>query len=84
MIDKRRLKVRDIKEKPEFEMLTNIGFYIISSKILRNLKIKSKIDMNVLIKNLLKKNKKVGYYKINERSWIDIGQWDEYKKTFPL
>lgn len=84
LIDKRRLKVRDIKEKPEFEMLTNIGFYIISSKILRNLKIKSKIDMNVLIKNLLKKNKKIGYYKINERSWIDIGQWDEYKKTFPL
>ena len=56
MIDKRGLKVRDIKkEKPEFEMLTNIGFYIISSKILKNLKIKSKIDMNVLIKSLLKK-----------------------------
>lgn len=84
VIDKKNMQVKDMMEKPEFEMLTNIGFYIISSKILKNLKIKSKIDMNELIKSLLKKNKRIGYYKINERYWTDIGQWEEYKKAFPL
>ena len=84
VIDKKNMQVKDMMEKPEFEMLTNIGFYIISSEILKNLKIKSKIDMNELIKFLLKKNKRIGYYKINEKYWTDIGKWDEYKKAFPL
>ena len=84
IVDHKSMRVMDMKEKPEFKMLTNIGFYIISSKIIKNLKIKSKIDMNELIKILLKKNKKIGFYKINEKSWIDIGQWEEYKKAFPL
>ena len=83
-IDHESMKVKSMEEKPEFEMLTNIGFYIMSHKTLKNLKIKSKIDMNELINDLLKKNRRVGYYKISEKSWIDIGRWEEYKKTFPI
>lgn len=83
-IDHESMRVKSMEEKPEFEMLTNIGFYIMSSKTLKNLKIKSKIDMNELISDLLKKNRRVGYYKISEKSWIDIGRWEEYKKTFPI
>lgn len=83
-IDHESMKVKSMEEKPEFEMLTNIGFYIMSHKTLKNLKIKSKIDMNELISDLLKKNRRVGYYKISEKSWIDIGRWEEYKKIFPI
>lgn len=84
IVDGKNKKVKNMLEKPEFEMLTNIGFYIMSSKILKNLKIKSKIDMSELIQELLKKNKNVGFYKINQKYWTDIGQWEEYKKTFPI
>ena len=38
-------------------------------------------DMTDLIKNLIKKDKKVFTYPVNENDYIDIGQWEEYKKA---
>jgi len=38
------------------------------------------MDLNILLKKSLKKNKKVGYYEIKDRDWIDVGQMDKYKE----
>ena len=27
------------------------------------------------------KNSKVGVYPVNDNAWIDVGQWNEYKKA---
>ena len=37
--------------------------------------------MPQLIKKLSSKKIKVGVFPISEDAWIDIGQWNEYKKT---
>ena len=37
-------------------------------------------DFNEFVNKLLKLNKKIGIYPIQEKNWIDIGQWPEYKK----
>ncbi len=34
-----------------------------------------------LMKKLQAANEKVGVYPVSEKAWIDIGQWEEYKKT---
>ena len=33
-----------------------------------------------LIEKLMKEGRRVGVYPINEGSWIDVGNWDEYLK----
>ena len=40
-----------------------------------------KYDVNELINLLIKKEKSIGVYKINEKSWIDVGQMVDYKKN---
>ena len=35
-------------------------------------------NMNTLIENLLKLNKKIGIFKIKENDWNDVGDWSNY------
>ena len=37
--------------------------------------------MTDLISAARKKNKQIGVYPIEEESWIDVGQWSEYRKA---
>ena len=66
-------------EKPKFEFKINVGLYLLNKNILNLLKKKQHIDFNGLIEKSLKENKKVGYYKIRDKDWIDVGQMDKYK-----
>ena len=38
------------------------------------------MDLNILLEKSLKENKKVGYYEIKDRDWIDVGKMDKYKE----
>jgi len=71
---------KDIKEKPNLKILINSGLYLINKKVIRLIKQNRKLDMNDLIKICSKKNLKIGIYTIKNNSWIDVGQWNEYKK----
>ena len=37
--------------------------------------------MTNLIKDIKKQQKKIGVYPIDDNSWVDVGQWNEYQKT---
>ena len=37
-----------------------------------------------MIEDLKTKEKKVGVFPIGEESWLDIGQWAEYRKAVDL
>ena len=69
-----------IKEKPEYSFLTNIGFYIINSKILKDIKENTKLDMPELIKYEKTKGRKVMVYSVNEDEWLDMGQMSELER----
>ena len=70
-----------IDEKPSYNFLVNTGLYVINSKSLKLIPSGKRFDVNELI-NKIKKNKgRVGIFPINEKSWFDVGQWNEYEKT---
>lgn len=73
-------KFSKINEKPNLNYLINTGFYILNKKILKLIP-KSKFDMTDLIKIAEKKEKNIGVFPINDTSWIDIGNWQAYKKA---
>lgn len=73
--------VSDIVEKPEFTVTINTGVYIMNKECLGFIPKNKRFDMPELIKVLLKADKKIITYPVNESNYIDIGQWDEYKKA---
>ncbi|MFH2138225.1 MAG: sugar phosphate nucleotidyltransferase [Candidatus Omnitrophota bacterium] len=72
-------KVVEIIEKPEYTFTVNTGVYILDKKCLELIPEGIPSDMTDLIKNLINSDMKVGIYPVNEKDYIDIGQWGEYK-----
>ena len=70
-----------ILEKPKLDYLINAGLYVIEPEILSYIPKNSFFHITDLIKKIKKDNKKVGVYPIDDDSWIDIGQWEEYKNA---
>lgn len=72
-----------IKEKPEYDLLVNTGMYIISPKMLKYIPENEFFHITDLIEKV-KNSDKIGIYPISENSWIDTGEWAEYKKAISL
>jgi NDP-sugar pyrophosphorylase family protein len=68
-----------ILEKPVHDMIINTGVYVMEPKVISYMNRKKKMDMNELIEILVKKEKVVVYPIYG--GWVDIGQWEEYKKS---
>ena len=73
--------LNSIQEKPSQHSLVNTGMYVVNNQIFRLIKKNKFLDFTDLILLARKKNKKVAIYPISEKSWLDLGQWDEYEKT---
>lgn len=71
----------NFKEKPEFTFLASTGMYIINPEIIELIPDQTFFHITELIDILRKKGGKVGVFPINEDSWLDTGEWHEYKKT---
>ena len=69
-----------IEEKPRYEFLINTGIYLISKRVISTIKPNKKLDMNTLINKIKTKKFKIGIYPVNEKSWIDVGQWEKYNE----
>ncbi len=76
--------LQKIIEKPEYDFLVNTGFYVLNSKVLQYIPDDTYFDMTDLIELLKKKNMNVGVYPVSEKSWIDIGQWQEYREALKV
>lgn len=74
-------KLTDIKEKPEYDFLVNTGMYVLESRVLKFVPENDFFLMTDLIKKIKAQGGRVGVFPISEKSWIDIGQWDEYQKA---
>ncbi|GAB4461224.1 MAG: nucleotidyltransferase family protein [Bacteroidales bacterium] len=70
-----------IKEKPGYDFLVNTGMYIINKKVLSLIPKDEFYNATDLVEKALKENYKIGIYPISENSWIDTGEWVEYKKA---
>lgn len=70
----------DIKEKPEYIFKINTGMYILEPHLINEIPQDEFYHITFLIEKLMKEGRRVGVYPINEGSWIDVGNWDEYLK----
>lgn len=72
----------DIKEKPNYTFKINTGMYILEPHLIDEIPVDEFYHITFLIEKLMKEGRRVGVYPINEGSWTDVGNWDEYLKQF--
>ena len=71
--------LKNIIEKPSFNLFVNIGMYIIKNDIINLIpKNAQSIDFPELIQKARAKKKKIGVYFIDDNLWFDVGQWSDY------
>ena len=73
-------RLDSLQEKPELTFQINTGMYILEPKLLNEIPSDKVYHITYLIDKLVKAGRKVGVYPVNEGSWTDIGNWDEYLK----
>lgn len=76
--------VTGITEKPEYSMTINTGVYVLDKTVWKYIPDDTFFHMTDLVDALIKDNKKVMTYPVNENDYIDIGQWDEYRNSVEL
>lgn len=72
--------LESLHEKPELTFKINTGMYILEPHLLKEIPLDRVYHITYLIDKLLKEHRRVGVYPINEGSWTDVGNWDEYLK----
>lgn len=71
--------LKKIMEKPELTFQINTGMYILEPDVLDHIPSNTYLDMNFLINSIQGKKGKIGVFPISEKSWTDIGKWNEYQ-----
>jgi len=74
-------KLVRLKEKPEYSYLVSTGMYVVRGSTLKHIPHNGHYNMTDLIDEVKKNDGTIGVYPISEKSWLDTGQWQEYKKT---
>jgi len=70
--------LESLSEKPEYIFKVNTGMYILEAKLLEEIPMDQFYNITDLIQDMLNKQRKVGVFPINQGSWTDIGNWDDY------
>lgn len=71
--------LKEIKEKPLYKFYINTGIYILNKSMINLIPSLKKFDTTDLINKAHNLRKKIGIYKIDSKSWKDIGNL----KSFP-
>lgn len=74
-------KLCSIKEKPELTHLINAGMYVLEPGLLKEIPENNFFHITQLIERLMENDRKVGVFPISEKSWSDIGEWNQYNQT---
>ena len=72
--------LKAIREKPQFDFLVNTGMYVLEPSVLEFIPKDEYFNMTDLILKIQAKGLKVGIFPVSEKSWIDVGQLNEYKE----
>lgn len=70
-----------IREKPVYDLLVNTGMYVLESKLLELIPRGQKFDFTHLIDAARGAGATVRVFPVSERSWIDTGEWEEYRRA---
>lgn len=73
--------VKKITEKPEYDFTINTGVYVMNTSIINRIPGDTRYHLTDLTDLLLKEGRRVGVYPVSEKSYMDVGQWAEYRKN---
>jgi len=73
-----------IREKPEYNFLVNTGLYVLNPGVLKEIPDNQLFHITHLIGKVKKKGGTIGVYPVSENAWIDVGQWEEYRKALKV
>lgn len=69
-----------INEKPELVFKINSGMYILEPHLISQIPENEFYHITQLIEKIIKRGGRVGVFPVSEKSWKDIGNWEEYVK----
>lgn len=72
-------EVTGILEKPEHSATVNTGVYVMERSALQYIPENRQFHMTDLIDHLISLGQRIYTYPVNEKDYLDIGQWKEYK-----
>ena len=72
-------KILELKEKPQLDVLTNVGVYVVNPRIVEEMEENTKVHMTEVCEKYMKE-KKCGTYTIQEVEWNDMGELDKLDK----
>ncbi|MCM1448867.1 MAG: sugar phosphate nucleotidyltransferase [Clostridiales bacterium] len=82
-IDPSGTMVKGIEEKPAYSYYANAGMYMISNRLLDELRPGEHIDATDFVENAIKEGLRVTYFPING-TWIDVGTPSDFKQAEEL
>lgn len=72
--------MKGISEKPDVSYMINTGVYIIEPQLINEIPENTFYHITDLIDKVRKNGGRVGCFPVSEKSWTDIGDWNEYMK----
>lgn len=73
--------LKRIVEKPSNNFLVNTGMYLLNPEVIPLIPANESFDVTDLINKMLSLNMPIGLFPVSADSWLDVGQWEEYKKA---
>tara|TARA_B100000035_G_C20968616_1_gene539974 strand:- start:135 stop:1193 length:1059 start_codon:yes stop_codon:yes gene_type:complete len=74
-------KLKKLNEKPKHNYLINTGLYFIKKKFLNLVPNNQFFHLTDLIKLAKSKKYKIGVYPVDDSTWSDVGEWNNFYKT---
>jgi dTDP-glucose pyrophosphorylase len=73
-----------IREKPEYSFLANTGLYVLNFTVIDLIPSDKLFHITHLINKIKENGGRIGVYPVSEKSWVDVGQWAEYRKALKI
>ena len=70
-IDESETRIKEISEKPSYEVVINTGLYMVEPEFLEYIPCNTFIDITDIIKVVINEHKNVGTFIIDEDKWLD-------------
>lgn len=70
----------EMREKPQLSYLTNTGLYIAEPKVFKYIEENTPAGFPDIIQKAVDAGEKIGVYPISEKSWMDMGQFEELEE----
>jgi len=72
--------MKGISEKPDMSYMINTGVYLLEPQLIDEIPENTFYHITDLIKKVRERGGRVGCFPVSEKSWTDIGDWNEYLK----